>query len=196
MNRRTYLASLTAFTTCGGCLNNAVNLDSSHQMEKTVSVSNVRRRPPAEPEKLDEDEKPTDLEFGVEAVDAKITSTTTARVMLTYTNGGENVLKLNINPERPDPQSSRAESPGLVLLSEAYDPTRRSDTCWKPQQEGFPRPAVGYQYPIEPGGSATLAYDVWATPGQDADCIRPADYQFEPLYGSFTLTVTSNESET
>ena len=165
-------------------------------MEKTVSVSSVQRRPPAEPEKLDEDEKPTDLEFGVEAVDAKITSTTTARVVLTYTNGGEDILKLNINPERPDPQSSSRESPGLILLSDAYDPSRTLDTCWKPEQKGFPRPAVAYQHPIEPGESATLAYDVWATPQQDADCIRPADYQFEPLYGSFTLTVTSNESET
>lgn len=196
MNRRTYLASLAALTTGSGCISNATSQNSSNRMEETVSVSNVERRPPAEPEKLDEDERPTDLEFGVRVVDAEITPSSTARVTLTYTNGGENTLKLNIDPEQPDPLSSSAESPGLILLSDAYDPTRAVDACWKPEQESFPQPAVAYQHPIEPGEEATLAYDVWAAPQQESDCLRPANYQFEPLYGSFTLTVTTNESGT
>lgn len=196
MNRRTYLASLAALTTGSGCISNAMSQNASNPMEKTVSVSNVARRPPAEPENLDEDEKPTDLEFGVEVVDAEITPSTKARVMLTYRNGGEDTLKLNINPERPDPQPSNAENPGLILLSDAYDPSRASADCWKPEQKSFPQPAVAYQHPIEPGESATLEYGVWAAPQQEADCIRPGVYQFEPLYGSFTLTVATNESGT
>lgn len=195
MNRRTYLASLAVLTTGSGCISNAMSQNSSDQMEKTVTVSNVERRPPAEPEKLDEDEKPTDLEFDVEVVDAEITPSTTARLTLRYTNGGEDTLKLNINPERPDPQPSDADDPGLILLSNAYDPTQATADCWKPEQESFGQLAVAYQHPIEPGESATLAYDVWAAPLQEADCIRPGDYQFEPLYGSFTLTIATNEVE-
>lgn len=60
MNRRTYLASLAALTTGSGCISNATSQNSSNRMEEAVSVSNVERRPPAEPEKLDEDERPTD----------------------------------------------------------------------------------------------------------------------------------------
>jgi len=41
MNRRAYLASLTAFITGSGYVSNAVSQDSSHQMEKTVFISNV-----------------------------------------------------------------------------------------------------------------------------------------------------------
>lgn len=164
-------------------------------MEKTVSVSNVTRRPPAEPEKLDEDEKPTGLEIDVDVIEAAITPRSPARVTLTYTNAGEDTLKLNINPDGPDPLTSEMDDPGLVLLSDTYDPTRAAD-CWKPEQESFPQFAVVHQFPIEPGESAPLVYDVWAAPQQEADCIRPADYRFKPLYGSFTLTVTTNESET
>lgn len=163
-------------------------------MNKTVAVSNVERRPPAEPEQLDEDEKPMGLKMDVTIVEAEITTTSTARVMFTYTNTGEDTLKLNINPEAPDPLPSETDDPGLILLSETYDPTRATADCWKPEQEGFPQPAVAYQSPLESGESATLAYDVWAAPQQEADCIRPVDYQFKPLYGSFTLTVTTNKS--
>lgn len=165
-------------------------------MEKTVMVSNVERRSPAEPEEMDEDEKPTGLEIDVNILEPEITPSSTARVMLTYTNTGEDALELNINPDGPDPLSSEMNDPGMILLSETYDPTRADAVCWKPEQASFPQPAVVYQYPIEGGESATLAYDVWAAPQQEADCIRPADFQFKPLYGSFTLTVTTNESGT
>lgn len=194
MNRRTYLASLAALTTGSGCVSSAVTQNSPNQMERTVSVSNVARRPPAEPEKLDEDEKPTDLAFDVAVSDAEITPRSTARVTLRYTNRGEDTLELNINPDRPDPQPSTGEDPGLILLSDAYEPTRSTANCWKPEQDRFPQPAVAYQHPIEPAETETLEYDVWAAPRQEADCIRPEDYKLEPLYGSFTLTVTTNES--
>lgn len=196
MNRRSFLtsvASLTALSAASGCISNAGGQNSTPKMAKTVTVSNVERRPPAEPEKLDEDEKPAGLEIDLNIGEAEITPSSTARVTLTYTNTGEDTLKLNINPDGPAPLPSEMDDPGLILLSNTYDPTRAAD-CWKPEQESFPQLAVAYQYPIERGESATLAYDVWAAPQQEADCIRPADYQFKPLYGSFTLTVTTNES--
>lgn len=199
MNRRSFLSSVasgTAISAGSGCISNVVGENSAPQMEKMVTVSNVERRPPAEPEKLDEEEKPTGLVIDVNIVEAKITPSSTARVTLAYTNTGEDTLKLNINPEGPDPLASKAGDPGLILLSDTYDPTRAAADCWKPEQKGFPQLAVAYQYPIEPGESATLAYDVWAAPQQEANCIRSADYQFEPLYGSFTLTVATNDSET
>lgn len=199
MKRRSYLASiasLTALSAGSGCISNALGHNSTPQMKKTITVSNVERRPPADPERLDEEEKPTGLEFDVTVADAEIIPTSTARIELTYKNSGADTLTLNINPEQPDPTRSETDDPGLILLSDAYDPTRASADCWKPKEEGFPRPMVAHQYPIRPNESATLAYAVWAAPQQEAECIRPADYQFRPLYGSFTLTVTTTTSGT
>jgi len=151
-------------------------------MDKTVTVSNA--------------EQPTGLAVDVTVVDESITPSTTARVALTYTNTGEEVRTVNLAPETPDPLPSVRNDPGLVLLSDAYETTRTGTECWNPEQEGFPQPAVVYQTPIEPSQSITLEYDVWAAPQQDADCIEPDTYRFEPVYGSFTLTVTTNDSAT
>lgn len=185
MKRRTYLASVASLATltgASGCISGAAGRNSADRMDKTVTVSNV--------------EQPTDFEVDVNVVDGNITPSTTARVALTYTNTGEDVRTVNLNPENPDPLPSVGKDPGLVLLSDAYDATRTGTECWKPEQEGFPRPAVVYQTPIEPSQSITLEYDVWAAPQQDADCIDPDTYRFEPLYGSFTLTVTTGDSAT
>ena len=197
MKRREFLASTATVTTtaaAGGCIANEIGRNSPSQMEKTASLSNVERRPPAEPEKLDEDEKPTGLEVDINIVEEKITSSSPARLSLIYTNTGEETLKLNINPEMPDPLESEMKDPGLILLSDPYDATRTAADCWKPKQDSFPQPKVGHQTPIISGEGAILEYELWANPQQTADCIRPADYQFKPLYGSFTLAVATNES--
>lgn len=190
MDRRTYLGSVTALATGAtvGCLG-SVSDNAADRMHKTVSVSNVERTTPQSMENVDEDEKPTHLEFGVVVGNDTITADSTARVTLTYTNGGSDTLKLNINPEQPDPVSSGDENPGLILLSDGYDPKRTSNSCWKPKRDEFAVPAVAYQYPIDPGQTAKLPYWVWAAPKQNANCIVPGNYQFDPLYGSFTMTV-------
>lgn len=143
MNRRSFpasAASLPAISVGSGCIRNAVGRNAAAQTDLTVTVSTVERRPPAEPEKLDEDEKPTDLEIDVTLVEADITPSSTARGWLTYTNTGEDTLELNIDPQSPDPLPSKADDPGLILLSDAYDPTRAAAGCWKPDQERFPSP--------------------------------------------------------
>ncbi|MFB6133125.1 MAG: hypothetical protein ABEJ44_06965 [Halanaeroarchaeum sp.] len=199
MKRRRFLGSIAALSGISagsGCLGSPGGTNDSFRTDRTVGVTDVERRPPAEPEKLDEDEKPTGLEIDVSVVETRITTADTARVVLRYTNAGRDTLELNVNPESPDPLSSEMDDPGLILVSDAYDPTRATPGCWKPVEERFPQPAVAYQYPIEPGESATLAYDVWAAPRQEADCIRPGEYQFTPLYGSFTLAVRTDRSGT
>jgi hypothetical protein len=158
-------------------------------MNKSISVSDVERRPPSEPENLDADEKPAGIEFTVDIVSESITPETTARIALEYENASNDARTLNVNPDQPGPISSVTESPGLVLLSDAQDLSRQSSACWKPERDTFGRVRVGYQHSISPGDVETLKYDVWAAPQQDADCIEPGTYQFEPLYGSFTLTV-------
>lgn len=195
MNRRTYIASVAALTTgpSAGCIGYG-SPTSDNRMRKTVSVSDVERTTPESIENVDEDEKPTHLKFGVVMGDETITADSTARVTLTYTNGGDDALKLNINPQQPDPEPSADENPGIILLSDAYDPERTSDSCWKPEQDTFGGPAVAYQHPIEPGQTAKLPYDVWAAPKQDADCIQPGDYQFDTLYGSCTMTVKRDDA--
>lgn len=195
MNRRTYLTAVAALTAGSGCLGAATSLRTTVRTRKSVSVSDVARRPPADPEKVDEEENPHGLRFDVTVDRAAITGAETARVSLVYTNGGEDTLKVNVNPDQPGYVASLTSNPGLVLLSETYTPTRSSGDCWKPEREQFGELAVAYQYPIEPGESATLEYDMWAAPAQQAACIQPGDYEFEPLYGAFTLSVERQEPE-
>lgn len=185
MNRRAYLATVAGLG--AGCVGTATGPAGGEQI---VSVSNVERRTPADPERLDADERPTALEIAVEVVDPTITDESTARLALAYSNTGSDTLELNINPELPDPLPSVADDPGLLLLSDGTGATRMDRDCWKPAQDRFPVPAVVYQYPLEPGERATMAYDVWADPLQTADCIQSGTYSVEPLSGSFVLSVS------
>lgn len=186
MKRRVYLASLVALTTGAGCISSTAttNRTSSKPMKKTVSVTNRATN-----------KKQKSLKFDVEVINAAITASSTARITLKYTNTGEDTLKLNINPEEPDPVPSVEDTPGLILLSEIHNPKRRSPECWKPTQESFPQPGVAYHHPIQPGQTVALTYEVWADPHQEADCIRPGEYRFKPLYGSITLTVARDRAE-
>ncbi|NEU58025.1 hypothetical protein [Halorussus sp. MSC15.2] len=179
MKRRTYLASSATFTASAGCLGRiaATNDFSTKQTQKTVSVTNVGTKG-----------APEGLDLHVAVHDPTITEDSTARMSLKYTNIGENTLSLNINPDAPDPVFSVEDSPGLLLLSDAYDPRQTSPGCWKPKQDQFVQPGVVHNYRLEPGQTATLTYDVWANPTQDG-CIQPGDYRLELLYGSTTLTV-------
>lgn len=181
MKRRTYLVSVAALTMSAGCIGSTAttNETNSKQMRKTVSVS-----------KAAQNGKIESLKFDVEVVEAAITTSSTGQVTLRYTNTGEDTLKLNVNPEEPDPLSSIKDMPGLILLSDVHNATQASSECWKPEQESFPQPGVAYNYPIKSGQTAALTYEVWANPQQKADCIRTEEYRFEPLYGSFTLTIT------
>lgn len=190
MNRRTYLVSVATLTAGAGagCLG-IVSSRSTNRKRKTVSVSDVTRTTPKSMENVDQDEQPTNLVFDVVVNDDTITADSTAKVTLKYTNEGSDTLKLNINPNAPVPVSSVDTNPGLILVSEAYDPKRTSNSCWKPRRDAFAVPAAVYQYPIEPGQTANLSYRVWAAPKQNADCIKPGTYQFDPLYGSFAMTV-------
>lgn len=197
MKRRTYLTTAAAALTAGsGCLGRVMSQNPSKKMPKTVSVSNVARRSPSEPEKLDEEEKPHGLQFDVTVQQSEITTDSTARLSLKYTNTGKDTLKLNINPDDPGYVPSVSENPGIVLLSDMYDPTRSSKDCWKPDRNQFSEPAVAHQHSVEPGETETLEYNVWAAPQQQADCIQLGDYAFKPLFGSFSLSVEGKDSKT
>ena len=154
MKRRELLvstATVTATAAASGCIANEIGRNSPSQMEKTASLSNVKRRPPVDPEKLDEDEKPTGLEVDINIVEEKITSSSSARLSLVYTNTGEETLKLNINPEMPDPLESEMKDPGLILLSDPYDAARTAGDCWKPKQDSFPQPKGDTKLPLNRG---------------------------------------------
>lgn len=182
MRRRTFVASLAALTVSAGCIASSEQ-ESDDQAEKTIDVSDVTARPG------DED----GVAFDVLVVESTITPSTGARIELVYENTGTDTLTLNIDPEEPNPLFTDESDPGLVLLSSAYDPTRESDHCWKPEEQGFPQPAVVRSYQLDPGETATLRYDIWAAPEQNADCIQPGDYSFEPRSGAFTLSVSGGD---
>ena len=179
MRRRTCVASLATLAATAGCLGGTSDADSSPspQAPKTVSVSGVSS-----------EGTPDGVELDATVADDTITERSTARVSLEYANTGGETRVLNIDPDAPDPVSSVDDSPGLVLLSDAYDPERTSSGCWKPVRDRFVQPGVAHRYEIAPGDTATLGYDVWAAPTQDG-CIRPGTYRLDPLYGSTTLAV-------
>lgn len=185
MRRRTFVASLAALAASAGCIENTTVQGSDDQMQKTIDVSDVTTEPG------DED----GLTFDVTVVESTITPDASARIELVYENDGANTLTLNLGPDNPTPVFTEENDPGLVLLSDAYDPTRESDECWKPQEEEFPQPAVVRTHQLDPSETVTLAYDVWADPNQEADCIQPGEYGFEPQSGAFTLSVSGEESE-
>lgn len=189
MNRRTYLAALPALTAGTGCLDLTTRQGSAGGNALTVSVSKVQRGLLETVENATDGERLAALAFGVNIERDAITPDATARVALEYGNEGDESFTLNINPDEPDHVSSVGDDPGLVLLSDEHDLTRRTDTCWKPQEDVPGRERVGYQHPVEPGDTETLEYGVWAAPRQRADCIQPGAYGFETLYGSFELTV-------
>lgn len=178
MRRRTYLSSVAAMVVTTGCIGNGANQSPSEQMQKRVSVKDVVASTETE-----------NLEIEVGIPNAEITANATAHIRISYANNGSESIELNIDPDAPAPLPSTEEEPGLVLLSDAYDPTRASDECWKPEEESFPEPAVVNQYAIEPGQTVELEYDVWANPQQEASCIEPGEYQFEPIEGEFVLIV-------
>lgn len=191
MHRRTVLAATAALTGASGCLSSPLS-SSRTPARKTVSASDVARRTPSDPDRPDDAAPPSDLRFDVSVDEPAITGEATARLSLEYANEGGETVEVNLDPSSPDPVSSLTDDPGLVLLSDAYDPTRRGG-CWKPEAEGFPQPAVAYRHPIEPGEQVTLAYAVWASPQQDPACIEPGEYAFDPPYGSFSLRVALEE---
>lgn len=162
-----------------GCIGSEAGQSPSDQMEKkSVSVENVVTSTEIE-----------NLEINVEVLQTEITESDTARIRISYSNRGDDPIEMNIDPDVPAPLSSSEEESGLLLLSDGYDPTRASDECWKPQEEGFPQPAVANQYPIEPEQTVGLEYDIWVNAGQEATCIEPGEYQFEPNKGKFVLIV-------
>jgi len=179
MRRRTCVASLATLAATAGCLGGTSDADGSPspRAPKTVSVFDVGS-----------EGTPDGIELNVTADDDRITERSTARVSLEYTNTAGETRILNIDPDAPDPVSSVDDSPGLVLLSDAYDPERTSSGCWKPVRDRFVQPAVAHRYEIAPGDTATLGYDVWAAPTQDG-CIRSGTYRLDPVYGSATLAV-------
>jgi len=179
MRRRTYLSSIAAVVLTSGCIGGGTGQSSSDQMQKSASVKDVVTSTEIE-----------NLEISVEVLQMEITESDTARIRISYSNRGDDPIEVNIDPDAPAPLSSSEEEPGLLLLSDAYDPTRASDECWKPEGENFPRPAVVNQYSIEPKQTVGLEYDIWANVGQEATCIEPGEYQFGPNEGKFVLTVS------
>lgn len=189
VKRRPYLASLAALTGSAGCLGTTTSVSPSARSRTTVSLSNAGRRLPENVEAVSEDEWPSGLAFDAAITRETVTPDAPARIALEYTNTGSETLTPNIDPDHPAPVPSTATNPGLVLLSAVHDPTRRTSTCWKPEDDTFGHFPVANQYPIEPGDTETIEYRLWAAPEQDADCIQAGTYRFEPLYGAFTLTV-------
>lgn len=183
MRRRTFIGSLAALTVSAGCIANTPDQGPDNQMKKTIAVSDVTAQPG------DKD----GLAFDVIVVESTITPSTGARTELVYQNNGTDTLTLNINPDEPNPLFTDESDPGLVLLSNAYDPTQGADDCWKPEEQEFPQPAVVHPYQLAPGETATLVYDIWAAPKQNADCIQPGEYTFTPKSGTFTLSVSGGE---
>lgn len=192
MHRRAFLATLATVAT-SGCTAQAMLGSDPDPGPRWITVEDVHRKPPADPQQVAPSERPTDLAFSVDIVDDRIDATTPARIALRYTNTGTTSLSLNLNPDTPDPHHSVATGPGLLLLSDDYDPEPIEAGCWHPRGETFPVLQVAYERELPPGEDLRLPYEVWAAPEQHAPCIQPGTYEFDVLYGSFTLTVHEDD---
>lgn len=192
MKRRAFLAMLGTVAT-SGCTAQAILGTDPPPDPRWISVEDVRREPPADPEQVAPSERPTDLAITVDIVDDRIDATTPARIAIQYTNTGTTSLSLNLNPDTPDPHHSAQTDPGLVLLPDDYDPDSVEHGCWHPQAENFPVHPVVYERELPPGEDLHLPYEVWAAPEQTATCIQSGTYQFDVLYGSFTLVVHQDD---
>lgn len=189
MKRRTYLASLAALVSTAGCTESGAtranpqgedgsSLNSPSDGRKIVSVKSAQAT------------EGTTLSVSVSVRREMISPDQTARIALEYENTGREPVTLNVNPDTPDPLHSipTHETPALYLISDAYSPTRASDSCWK-ATESLPVPAAVWKHELKAGKSVQLEYDVWASPQQSADCIQPGTYEFDPPKGTFTLAI-------
>ena len=136
----------------------------------------------------------SNLAADVEVVDRRITTASTARVRITYTNTSTDSVTVGTAPWESHVsvrEVRNSDNPGLLLVKPDNSLERRAPDCWHPAGEvGFSLVAAGTE--LAPEETLTLNYDVWGHPGEDAadPCIQAFDYRFEFPEGlRFTLAV-------
>lgn len=179
--RRAVLASVSAAlaTDCAGTMPARLDTHLLHTVELTTEATSSSA-----------------LATDVELVDHRITSASTARLRVTYTNVGSSPAHVCTAPrefhvsvgERDD-----ADNPGLLLVTPDSSLERRAPDCWHPSGDvTFPLVAAGTE--LAPEQTLSLTYDVWGYDDEDAAnvCIESFDYRFDFPEGlRFTLTVDS-----
>lgn len=181
MNRRALLAGASTIGSgiLTGCLESAVAAVNEQPLH-SVAVTDVA--PPAA----------SQLEFTLRVEEAQVTTASTARVQLTYTNTGETEATVRHAWWRI--LVSSLPRPRLMLVPVGggdLNLTRRESDCWHPTED-VAHPLVADGTTVGPAESFTQVYEVWGHDGEDAShpCIQRTSYGFDlGRDGQFTLAV-------
>lgn len=184
MKRRQYLTFVGAITatSVSGCIASTIASSEDEQgMAYRIRMSEVVEQ--HEVETLTVEASITDPKAGDEAP---------AELTLTYRNTGEEPITLTgVDDERPDPLWSRGEPGGVILVPpKTYTdvtPVRRG--CWTPQRAGFGQTLEVPATELPPDQQLQIAYEVWADPQSETECLQPGEYTFKENYISFGLTI-------
>lgn len=122
MNRREYLRGLVGgFAAISGCL---TSTGGSGGGLRSVSLAGTETE---------------GIEVDVEILESTVTKDHTAEIRLTWTNSSSQKISVSIGRETAEPLISHTikngdwQSTGLVLVPTSYDPQKRSEDCWKPE---------------------------------------------------------------
>lgn len=178
-SRRAVLASL-GVAASAGC-STVLSTDATAELLHTVTATDVATGS-------------SNLAFDVAVADDRITTESTARLRIQYTNTGTDPI--GVATSQPEQHTSRSADPGVDGPALLLVPPRRSSSlgrrardCWRPDGDvHFLLAVLGTEVP--PGETLPLEYDVWAHDASPVPCIRPGEYVFDmPEDAGFGLVV-------
>lgn len=145
LSRREMLASTSFALLTAGCIS------SSPDPRLTLDAS-VTKAPTAP------------LSFDVAVPQATISDDVAGNLAVTYQNHGNKSRTLRLVPQMPHPQTSKAESPGIVLEHPEFDIKKEKPGCWMPAADSVSSRLGLPQYELGEGEQVKADYQVWAHP--------------------------------
>lgn len=180
VNRRTFLT--TGGAMCSGVLSGCSVLADSFRGDRrlhSVAIDGVSSPPSPE------------FAFDPSIEDRQITTGSTARLRLEYTNESESPVHLGTAPR--EILVSTASAPRILLVPEGHDLTRRSQDCWQPEENvAFSLVAAGTE--LDPGATFEQTYELWDNDDERGSnaCIQRTTYEFEfPEDARLAVSVTA-----
>lgn len=129
------------------------------------------------------------IKVDAEMLESTVTKGHTAKVRLTWTNSGSQKTSVSIGRESAEPLTSHTikngdwQSTGLVLVPLSYDPQKRSEACWKPE-DYFGGGGDAESTTLTSGESFRHKYRLWTDPDKE-ECLPAGEYDFGH-FGDFT----------
>lgn len=171
MRRRTYLAgTVSALAAISGCTANGLTTADDSDMKKVTNVSASGL-------------EATDVAIDPSVERAEITPDHTAEILFTIVWNGQERQNLVFGNSIPYTSPKKSTKPhGLLLVDEDHEYERQDDETWVPKTEDPDNLSTGNielkGARLEPGGSVSHAWEVWADPGE-VSRIESGTYTFD-----------------